>query len=874
MHGRPTVIDQKGSHPPMTKHLRWIAAAGGILAFSLPSTAQAVQFSTPTVVPDLSSPQGFAWGDLNGDGKADLATASNDGVRVWLNTTPPASGSPTFQRIDVPFKMGGGRPQAIAIANIDADAQNRLDIVTANAAGAILAGGPSISVLRNVRNGVELAFARIDNDQPRSASNPDRPETFDTNTEGADRLSVVDLNDDRLPDILFANSATGRIAALRNITNSAPGDKPADRVDMAPAVDVQASGAATRPADLTAAEIDDTVSFHDVAVANAGGSVRIFLNTTSSSSVPLSFAPALPDVSSGLNELSGIAARDFGVSDRNRDDLVVSGGAGAGTPVENGGFSVLPNTTTSSAQVKFGPGKLFATGRHLTDVQIVNVDQTSGFDLVGSRKDGRATVALAGAATGHSFPQVTDHKGSTDATAVFVGELNGDTDPDVALLDVAGQRAVVALQSPDVRTSAGIVQYVEDQAPVAVDPQLTVFAPGGTLNLESATVRITSGAGPTDVLSVNPPAGISANYDAGARRLSLAGSAPVATYEQVLRSVTFAATGDNPLGGARKFAFTVSSRIASPDALKDGAVEAVNDAPVVLLSGPRVDPPTGPNPVRVDGLVDVADPDSGSLSRATVQIAQGYRAGVDGLLLRDAPGFDSRFDTQTGVLTITGNGSLSQWRDALRKVEFFTRDEGTSIRTFALRVTDSAGLEGPAAQRQFAPAPPPPGAGAGSGAAGGGAAASTLGARTSGSSSSRSNLPKRFSVRARALRDGRIRLTIKAPRGGRVAVSRVRVGRTTRLGARTLRLRRGGTRTMTLRPTRAAKRLLARRGKLAYRLRVTYRPTRGKAERKTLKVTTKKRSSRSRSNGKKRSAKRKASRSARSSSRSARSSRR
>jgi FG-GAP-like repeat/FG-GAP repeat len=127
-------------------------------------------------------PWDIAIGDLNGDGRADLATAitnrdfgrSVSRVSVYIN-----EGDGSFQqRIDYP---PGRNPQGIAIADLNGDAS--LDLVTANVSD-------TVSVFMNRGDG---SF---------------RPRVDHRAGSGPRAIAIGDLNGDRRPDLVTANTNT------------------------------------------------------------------------------------------------------------------------------------------------------------------------------------------------------------------------------------------------------------------------------------------------------------------------------------------------------------------------------------------------------------------------------------------------------------------------------------------------------------------------------------------------------------------------------------------------------------------------------------------------------------------------------------------
>jgi hypothetical protein len=108
---------------------------------------------------------------------------------------------------------------------------------------------------------------------------------------------------------------------------------------------------------------------------------------------------------------------------------------------------------------------------------------------------------------------------------------------------------------PDGNTAGGTITYFEDDAPQALDGALTVTDPGG---LTGAIITITGNFAPDqDVLSFTPQFGITGNYNATTGVLTLIGDATDAQYQQVLRSVSYSNTSQNPSEAARTVNFQV-----------------------------------------------------------------------------------------------------------------------------------------------------------------------------------------------------------------------------------------------------------------------------------------------------------------------------
>ncbi|MBK8381716.1 MAG: VCBS repeat-containing protein [Ignavibacteria bacterium] len=135
-------------------------------------------------------------GDFNSDGKPDIAAANSGNICLFRNTT--TSSTITFaSRVNL---STGTSPKSVTVADIDGD--GKPDIVNTNA------GDDNVSVFRNTTTGGSISFAA----------------SVNFATEDVPRfIKVVDLDGDGKPDIaaVYYNSAPGDLTLLRNI--SVPG---------------------------------------------------------------------------------------------------------------------------------------------------------------------------------------------------------------------------------------------------------------------------------------------------------------------------------------------------------------------------------------------------------------------------------------------------------------------------------------------------------------------------------------------------------------------------------------------------------------------------------------------------------------------------
>ena len=224
--------------------------------------AAAPSFSGPTNFGAGANPASVAIGDLNKDGKADIAVANKGsasgsaGVSVLLNTTPDHAATPTFAG---PVSFGAGaNPASVAIGEINRDFDggglSRPDLVIANSGS------------NDGTNGVSVLL----NTTADAAETPgfSGPTNFTAGKNPAS-IALADLNDD-VPfklDIATANSGSGGTDGVSVLLNTNAADGAATPSFGAPTH----FDAGAQPAAIAAsASLDFEQSLEDMVTANRG----------------------------------------------------------------------------------------------------------------------------------------------------------------------------------------------------------------------------------------------------------------------------------------------------------------------------------------------------------------------------------------------------------------------------------------------------------------------------------------------------------------------------------------------------------------------------------------------------------------------------
>ena len=392
-----------------------------LLNISTSYTAISMQNFTPTYSPaktsitvvDFISKQDFATGaipysvaigDLDGDGKPDLAvvnSASNT-VSVFRNTSESGSMSIGSFTTKVDFSTGA-QPISVAIGDLDGD--SKPDLVVANF------DSKSVSVYRNTStsgsiNATSFA-AKVD---------------FTTG-EGSGSVAIGDLDGDGKLDLVVANRNLNTLSVLHNRTsNGIIGSSSfASKVDF---------GTGAEPFSVAIGDFNGDGK-PDLAVANkSSNNVSVYRNITAMGSInSVSFAPKVDfttgtyPISLAIGDLDGDGKLDLALANNFSKTV-----------------SVLRNTANSGSigNGSFAPKVDFANGLDPFSLTIGDVDGDGKPDLaVGSLISNTISVyrntSISGSISSASFSTKVDFATSALPISVALGDLDGDGKPDLVI---------------------------------------------------------------------------------------------------------------------------------------------------------------------------------------------------------------------------------------------------------------------------------------------------------------------------------------------------------------------------------------------------------------------------------------------------------
>jgi VCBS repeat-containing protein len=243
--------------------------------------------------------------------------------------------------------------------------------------------------------------------------------------------------------------------------------------------------------------------------------------------------------------------------------------------------------------------------------------------------------------------------------------------------------------SPVVSMTGAPLPYTEGGSPV-VDSGLTV-ADLDSATLSGATMAVTGNfsAADGDTLNFVNTANIVGSYNSGTGVLTLSGADTVAAYQAALRSVVFTLTSDNPSTATRTVSLLVNDGTdPSNTATRDITVAAADDPPVVSTTAGSTGYTENAAATAIDASLTVVDVDDTNLESGQVRISSGLGAG-DELVFVAQNGISGSYNAGTGVLTLTGPSSVSNYQTALRSIQYqTTSDSPATSKTVVFKVND------------------------------------------------------------------------------------------------------------------------------------------------------------------------------------------
>ena len=419
------------------------------------------------------TPASVSIGDIDGDGKSDLAVANYLGntVSVFRNTSVP--GTVSFAaKVDFTTSIN---PYSVSIGDIDGD--GKPDLAVANA------GSNSVSVFRSTSVSGTVSFAtKVD---------------FTTGFLPYS-VSIGDMDGDGKPDLAVANFNSNTVSVLRSTSVSGT-------VSFATKVDFTTG---TQPISVSIGDIDGDGKL-DLAVTNyASNTVSVFRSTSVSGTV--NFA-AKVDFTTGAAPIS-VSIGDIDVD--GKADLAVA----------NNGINTVSvfRSTSVSGTASFAAKVDFTTGAYAYSVGIGDIDGDGKPDLAVAIKNSNTVSVLRSTSVSGtvSFATKADFAAGAQPYSVSIGDLDGDGKPDLTVANFSASTVSVLRQ---IIPPLPVITSFTPSSGCAGTASVTITGTdftgatsvlfGGTNSLSysvnSATqITATVGTGTTGTISVITPGGI------------------------------------------------------------------------------------------------------------------------------------------------------------------------------------------------------------------------------------------------------------------------------------------------------------------------------------------------------------------------------
>ncbi len=377
-----------------------------------------------------------------------------------------------------------------------------------------------------------------------------------------------------------------------------------------------------------------------------------------------------------------------------------------GTPAPEGEFRV--NTTTTGDQ-RYSTIAMDADGDFIITWSSVGQDGSNS-GVYARRYNADGTATPEGEFRVNTYTTSNQHYSSVamDASGNFVVDWSsagqdGSGDGVYSQL-YQGDAPVLDLNGPTSGINYAATFTEDGGAAVIVDSTNLTLSDVDHTTLNRATVTITNPLdGTAEALAATTTGtNITATYSAGTGVLSLEGIDTLAHYQQVLRSVTYNNTSQNPDTTPRNISFVVNAGATnSAVATTTLTVNAVNDPPILDLEGSASGINYAASFTENGGAVAVvnssnlslSDVDNTTVNSATVTITNLLDGAAEALAATTTgTNITATYSSGTGVLALNGTATLGEYQQVLRTVTYnnTSQSPNTTARNISFVVNDGA----------------------------------------------------------------------------------------------------------------------------------------------------------------------------------------
>jgi len=404
----------------------------------------ATSFATKFDLSCGTNPYEVVLGDIDGDGKPDLAVVNTgtSSFSVFRNISSSGSITSSSFAASVDFSTGGN-PEGIAMGDIDGD--GKLDIVVSNY------GSNSFSVFRNISTSGSITSGSF-------ASSVD----FST---GSNPGCVVigDIDWDGKPDIVVANTAN-TFSIFRNTSTLGSITTSSFATPINFSFGLNTFG-------IALGDIDGDGKL-DIAFTNWTQEKKVSILRNTSTSGSISFDPKV-DFTTGTNPYS-VAFGD--IDSDSKPDLVVANQLSSTV-------SVFINTSTSGSITasSFTSSIDFATGSNPRGIKFGDIDGDGKPDLIVANQFSWTVsvfrnISTTGSFTTGSLEAKVDLATGENPYGIAVGDIDGDGKPDIATAN----------------NTSNSISILRNIVPLPPPPTITSFTPTSAIVGKEVTITGTN----------------------------------------------------------------------------------------------------------------------------------------------------------------------------------------------------------------------------------------------------------------------------------------------------------------------------------------------------------------------------------------------
>jgi hypothetical protein len=702
------VADFNGDGKPDLAFSGGVTLEANVVLNTTPRGSSTVSFSAPMKLSVSSTTSYVAAADLNGDGKPDLIVADNNGLTIFINTTPAGAATASFAPAQT-FSTGGPPPGGVTVADLNGDGKLDLVLGTANndvrvllnqtpagsstlsfaAPAAFVVGNvttrvavgdlngdgkPDLAVCEGLDGYFQVALLLNQTTTGSMTASFSAASDFVVGQNPGD-VAIVDVNGDGKPDLAVANSYYGILSMLMN--TMAPG------ATVATFTTQQSFATGSGSVSIVGADLNGDGS-PDLAFSNNGDrTVSVLPNATPVGAAL--YTPILPPWTFAIgNSSQGMTMADFN-GDGRPDLAAINWGDGT--------FSVLLNS------VPFPPlanPQSLTVGQGLSRAMTLTGSSYNGDPLTFQLVSGPSHGTLSGTTPNLVYSPTAGFTGTDSFTFTVTDTAVHLTSTPATVTIAVVPPPTANARSQNVNLNTATVVTLTGSAPNG-DPYTFAIGAGpahGTLSgFNSSTGAVTytpnTGYAGTDSFTFTVT-DTASTLTSPAATASLAVGAPVANPQTVAvgqgHAQVLTLTGSAPNGDPLSFAVTLNPSHGTLSGL-NGGTGAVTYTPAAGYTGSDsfqftvTDTTTQLVSAAASVSITVAVPPAANAQSATA----GQDQGTPLILTGSAPNGDS---LSFAVTANPSHGTLSGFNPATGHVTYTPNDGYTGPDSFQFAVTD------------------------------------------------------------------------------------------------------------------------------------------------------------------------------------------